>query len=196
MNTTHSQCSFVVTFLLLLISACALSPHQVSIRPEIRLESPAPLGIGHSIALDVADGRTGPVVGTRGGVYAGTSEISTAGDIRQPIRAELEKAFTTLGFEVRPAGDAADATLRVVIESIEYHAHGANVVREIETAATVRADAAKGTRTFSGRYQGSSKKDVLTAPDAADNEQLINAAVSRMLQRVAADRELLNFLTR
>lgn len=175
------------------ISGCALSPQTINIQPQVALEDVVPRGDGRALALTVTDERKTRVVGTRGGVYAATSEISTAADIRPAIRDELARQLDKLGFRVVDSGAEA-ATLKVIVDSIEYRASGSPVVDTVETAATVRVQAQVSNREYSGRYRGTRTTEVFTAPDTEENEAMINAAVARVLERLLSDTELQDFL--
>lgn len=175
------------------ISGCALSPQSINIQPQVALEDVVPRGDGQALALTVADERKTRVVGTRGGVYAATSEISTAADIRPAIRDELARQLDKLGFRVVDSGAEA-ATLKVIVDSIEYQASGAPVVDTVETAATIRVQARVDNREYTGRYRGTRTTEVFTAPDVEENEAMINAAVARVLERLLSDTELQDFL--
>jgi uncharacterized lipoprotein len=183
-----------VLVLFALLAACALSPQTVNIRPDLDMSQANAIGQGTRITLQVIDNRSSLVIGSRGGVYADTSTISTRSDISTPIRGELVPGLRALGYEVVDAGQAAKADLRVLVDAIEYKAVGGRVLTDIETAATVRAVAKVGNREFTGRYRGTQTKEVLRKPTPEDNDELINAAVSRVLERMLTDRELLEFM--
>lgn len=186
--------SALLLFLAVLsISGCALSPQSINIQPQVTLENVVPRGDGRALALTVADERKTRVVGTRGGVYAATSEISTAADIRPAIRDELARQLDKLGFRIVDSGAEA-ATLKVIVDSIEYQASGSPVVDTVETAATIRVQARVDNREYSGRYRGTRTTEVFTAPDTEENEAMINAAVARVLERLLSDTELQDFL--
>lgn len=186
--------SAMLLFLAVLsISGCALSPQTINIQPQVALEDVVPRGDGRALVLTVADERKTRVVGTRGGIYAATSEISTIADIRPAIRDELARQLDKLDFRVVDSGAEA-ATLKVIVDSIEYRASGSPVVDTVETAATVRVQAQVNNREYTGRYRGTRTTEVFTAPDTEENEAMINAAVARVLERLLSDTELQDFL--
>jgi uncharacterized lipoprotein len=183
-----------ILMLFAFLAACALSPQTVNIRPSLDMSEANAIGQGTRITLQVIDNRTSRVIGTRGGVYADTSTISTASDITTPIRGELVPGLRALGYEVVDSGQSAKADLRVLIDAIEYKTIEGRVLTDIETAATVRAVAKVGNREFTGRYRGTQTKEVLRKPSPEDNDELVNTAVSRVLERMLTDRELLEFM--
>lgn len=183
-----------VLILSVLLAACARSPQTVNIRPDLDLSQANAIGQGTRVTLQVVDNRSSRVIGSRGGVYADTANISTANDITTPIYGELVPGLRALGYEVVGADQASKADLRVLVDAIEYRTIGGRVLTDIETAATVRAVARVGNREFTGRYRGTQTKEVLRAPSQADNDELVNAAISRVLERMLTDRELLEFM--
>lgn len=184
----------ILALIVLLMSACALSPQTVNIHPKVDLKDRVVSGNDRLVSLTVSDGRSSRVVGTRGGIYAETSEISTNADISPAIRAELVSGLRKLGFQVVDSGQTAAASLTVVIDTIDYTASGAPLTDSVETSATVRAQAQQGNREFSGRYRGTRTTEVLKAPGVEENEAMINAAISRVLERLLTDPKLLAFL--
>lgn len=186
---------YVMWMLLALVpGGCALSPQTVDVKPSIDTASLARGGDGRTIALDVADNRGSAVIGTRGGVYSGTSEIRTGADIKTSVRNEVSRALQAMGYRVAAAGEPADAALTVIIDSIDYNAIGQNVVKAVEIAATLRVVSKVDNREYTGRYRGKRTSDVLTAPGVEENEKMINAAISHVLERVLTDAELHKFM--
>lgn len=178
----------------MLLAGCALSPQIVSVKPALEVGDQRTIGQRARVALNVLDARTSPIIGRRGGVYERTATISTEGDITAAVRGELARALEALDFVVVGPTAPADASLTVQVERIGYTAQGGDFVRGLQTSASVRVDARRGSRTFTGTYAGEQEKDTLTAPDAEENEALINAAISKVLQRLVSDTELLRFM--
>lgn len=183
-----------VLVLCVMLVACAHSPQTINIRPDIDVSKANALGQGTKITLQVVDNRASRVIGSRGGVYADTANISTVSDIATPIRGELVQGLRVLGYEVVGADQASKADLKVLVDAIEYKTTSKRVMTDIETAATVRAVARVGNREFSGRYRGTQTKEVLRTPSSEDNDEMVNAAVSRVLERMLTDQELLEFM--
>ncbi|MDZ7735231.1 MAG: YajG family lipoprotein [Gammaproteobacteria bacterium] len=180
--------------LLLLLGGCALSPQTVSIAPVLIRPNSIKAAMAKGSRYDVADNRGTAVVGTRGGVYADTSEITTDADVKTPMREELVSALQAMGYRVVQAGEPADAALSVIIDTIKYSAIDKTVGKSIEIAATVRVISKVGNREYTGRYRSKRTTDVLKAPDATENEKMIDAAVSHVLERVLTDSELHTFM--
>ena len=177
-----------------LLTGCALSPQTVSINPRIDLAEINQQGSQQNLSLQIADDRGTQIVGTRGGVYPETSEISTGGDIKTPIRNVLTKALRDMGYNVVGENEQSTADLKVIVDNLTYKTKSENVMKAIETAASIRVVASKGNREYTGRYRGKRTTEVLKAPDEDRNAEMINAAISQVLQRLLNDHELHKFL--
>jgi len=177
-----------------LLAGCALSPQTVSINPQIDLAEINQQGDKQNLSLQIADDRGTRIVGTRGGVYPETSEISTGEDIKTPIRNVLTKALRDMGYNVVGESEQSSATFKVIVDSLSYKTESENVMKAIETAASIRVVAIKGNREYTGRYRGKRTTEVLKAPNEERNAEMINAALSHVLQRLLDDSELHQFL--
>lgn len=188
-NNRFIQAAALLVFLSVL-HGCALSPQVVRIRPVLDLSQLAPRPQAASLALTVSDARQSALVGYRGGVYA-TAAITTDADLMSAVHAELARAFSQRGFRVAGGGDAAEITLAVEIAELGYAVSEDRVTRTIETVATVRARSTTAEKTRTGEYQDRRTREVVKAPSAQDNEELINAVLAAALQRLVSDPDLL-----
>lgn len=176
----------------LVLGACALSPQVVRIHPELAAPALPSGSSAKSIALQVSDARGTALVGRRGGVYQ-TATITTDPGMADMVRNELARILSARGFQMLEAGVAADIRLTVEIAELGYEVKQQKVTRMIETSASVRARSASGETERTGEYADRRTKEVVKAPSAADNEELINAVLSASLQRLVADPDLLNY---
>jgi uncharacterized lipoprotein len=180
---------------LLAAGGCALSPQTVSPNPEIALGDLPSRGGGRRIALEVVDARDSITVGHRGGIYD-TAAIQTSANWLNNIHTALSRAYGALGFLVVPAAadaELADLALRVEIAKLEYAAEGKNPVTgasSVATRAEVRAIGTLGDTTMTSTYRERLSKNVLTAPGEAENVELLNEVLSKVLTRLVADRRL------
>ena len=185
---------YFLLYLGAILAACALSPQTVEIDPDIVINKADSAKKAVTIEIEVVDTRRHKVIGNRGGVYKDSSYITTSGDITKPVLVKLTRAFSGLGYTTVTGGGSADARLKVEIAEISYIASGENLVTSVETMAEIRFSCQKGTRTITGSYQGSRKKDVIKAPSDDENEQMINNAVATVFQKLLDDKELLAFI--
>jgi len=180
---------------LVLLAACTLSPQRVSLEPELA-ETALPPGLDRTVALAVEDARADPVVGSRGGVYAETAQITTgpgfAADLREALAGELERA----GYLVLAPSADADVRMRVRVLALDYALGGGPVVREVTAAARLALEAQAGGRSYSGEASIERGREFVKTPSKAANEALLNELVSAALGGLLADERLHEWLAR
>ncbi len=179
---------------LLVLSGCALSPQTVTIMPDIKVANDSNDQQQKTIEIIVNDSRTNRVIGTRGGVYKETSEITADGDITTTVRNSLTGAFRVLGYNVINAG--ANATVTVDITDLKYNATGETTITAVETSAALKASCRNGTYIATNEYRITDKADVLKAPGTSKNQDLINSTLSSTLQSLVNDASLLECINR
>ncbi len=175
-----------------LTGACALSPQTVDIAPSISVH-PEPIGRGRWVALSVADARAHPELGTRGGVYGDTATLTPSGDITAGVRKAVAEALVTEGFKIADA-PPADLNLRIEVNDLGYAGKGSPVVRKVETSAKVSVIASRDGRQYTSHAGVTQTKEVLEAPDVGENQALINATLSRALEKLLNDPGLADFI--
>lgn len=140
------------------------------------------------MVVRVADGRPSPVLGTRGGLYADTSNVTVQGqDILPRLQAEAEAAVRLLGFTPSPnAYNAPQLTL--TLAELKYQSPKEGMyVTEADISATFRVDVQNATRRYSGRYGASLNQRFGTAPNQETNTKLVSNVLSDALTRAFKD---------
>jgi uncharacterized lipoprotein len=178
--------------LLLGLAGCALSPQVVELNPVVTAADTVPAASGAALALQVVDTRGSGIIGHRGGVYSSTATISTAEDVTVPIRRTLADALTAAGYRV--VEDDSTPALRVEIARLDYTVREEKLTRTITTVAGLNAVYSKGNRTYTNSYTVTRNTEVLTAPGAAKNAELINATLKAAFQRLLGDSQLFGLI--
>lgn len=183
----HRQLLAVFTLVSLTLSGCALSPQQLEPQPLVNGPLQA-VGQGQPVSVNVVDGRTSPVLGTRGGLYPETSSISVNGQTLLPrLQAQADAGTRLLGFT--PSANALNApqiTLTLVELSYQSPKEG-TYVTEANIRAVFRADVQNQGRRYSGRYSASLNQRFGMAPNEATNSKLVSEVLSDALSRVFKD---------
>lgn len=171
----------------LTLGGCALSPQQLSPDPKLNNNFTA-VGQGQPVVVRVVDGRPSPVLGTRGGLYAETSNISVASaDIVPKLQAQAEAAVRLLGFTPTPNAYNAPQ-LTITLAELKYQSpKDSNYVTEADISASFRADVQNATRRYSGRYGASLNQRFGTAPNQQTNTKLVSDVLSDALTRTFKD---------
>ena len=186
----------IYTFLFAtVLAACALSPQVVVVNPELKVTANVTNAKPVSISIEVVDTRSSTIIGQRGGVYAETSDISTDDNMTATLEHKVGTVFSELGYVVVKKGEAADAALTVRIINIHYAANTEKkVLKNIETKLEIQAVCRKNDKEFTGSYSATRKKDLIKTLSVQENEQLVNAAFTVVLETMLKDKDLITFL--
>ena len=185
--------SWCVLSVTLWLAACANAPQQVNLQPFIEAPLSA-IGRGRALSLEVVDKRSSPTVGYLAAV--GGNPPLVVNNVQGPLwQALAERLQGTAQFQVSQQAGAPLA-LRVELVQLDYQTAGQPVVSEVRAHALIRASIRNGERTLNGQYQSNSARSVLGPPRAVDNEYLLNEAISRALDRMLSDPQVLAALNR
>ena len=166
---------------------CAHSPQQLTVQPVVT-EQLTPVGQGQPVVVKVVDGRSSPVLGTRGGLYPETSTISVSSQALLPrLQGQAEAAVRLLGFTPTPnAYNAPQLTLTVTDMKYVSPKDG-SYVTEANISASIRADVQNSVRRYSGRYAASLDQRFGMSPNQDTNSKLVSDVLSDALTRVFKD---------
>lgn len=182
-------------FLLVLsafVAACAYSPQRINVQPVLSVEGEA-YGNGMPIVVSGADQRQNRVLGTVGGVYRDSANITIANDLEAAMTRAANGLLASKGFVVN-SPDSHAVQLTIVIEDISYQTLEAPIGSSVKLSAVLRAEATRNGETFSGRYQSDTERKSVTKPDAQVNEKWFNELLSNTLIRMFDDPKLRQFL--
>ncbi|PAV47781.1 hypothetical protein CK486_12045 [Pseudomonas sp. HAR-UPW-AIA-41] len=180
----------VFTVASLSLTGCALSPQQLE--PQPLLNGPlVAVGQGQPVSVKVVDGRPSPVLGSRGGLYAETSNITVNGQTLLPrLQAQADAGVRLLGFTPTPnAYNAPQITLTLAELTYQSPKDG-SYVTEANIKAVFRADVQNNGRRYSGRYSASLNQRFGMAPNEETNSKLVSDVLSDALTRVFKDQSI------
>jgi len=183
------------TFLLVLsafVAACAYSPQRITVQPVLSVEGEA-YGNGMPVVVSGSDQRQNRVLGTVGGVYRDSANITIANDLEAAMTRAANGLLASKGFVVN-SPDPHAVQLTIVIEDISYQTLEAPIGSNVKLSAVLRAEASRNGETFSGRYQSDTERKSVTKPDAQVNEKWFNELLSNTLIRMFDDPKLREFL--
>lgn len=184
-----------LSLLALLVTACALSPQQVTIKPTLE-QSNGNIGEGRTLFIEVVDARESNAIGSRGGMYKSTSLITLANDLPTAIRDAATRQFREMGFVVQ-AAPGASADIRIFVDKLSYSDPDTSAVGfDVALESVLRVEAKQNGDKYGGRYQVKTNKTYATVPGRDRNEEMINEALSGALQRLFNDPKLLAFTLR
>ena len=186
-------CALLCAALLVLAtSACARSPQVVVLSPTLS-GPPGKIAAPTTVELGVRDDRSTRVIGSRGGLYAETSTITTEDDIAPGLRKLLAEKLEQQGYTVVPPGSGGEVTLDVALQKLTYET-GGSVLTEIKVSSSIGVTVRKGADTLTSRFETNHREEFATAPDDAENAELINMVLGRTLDEMLTDQELRAFI--
>jgi len=188
--------SVLISAVLLQVS-CALSPQQITIKPEITVPV-ASYGNGQEINVRVEDQRTSAVIGTRGGVYGDTSTIEIGNDAKTEIAYAVSNGLARWGFKTQVNGASGDVTQVVVtLTGLSYTPDPDSnqaINGQILIKSAVSVEVKQGGRSYHGSYEASREMGYVTMPSEEKNNEQINQVLNLALQKIFDDQALIKFL--
>ena len=172
-------------------SACAFTPHEVSITAEAAT-TPSSIGDGVSVAFSVVDDRDDLVVGQRGVGMQGAD--ITANGLIPAVEKELKEGIEAKGFRVISMGEAADADFTANLRAFKFFIESGFWTGAENTNVAIRVEAKKGNRDFKRMYRSDSENRAMVVPTGEAIDAKLNAALTDVLTKILEDEELMKFL--
>ena len=176
------------------LAGCAHSPQQLNVAPSVT----APLSQvaqQRPVVVSVQDNRSSPVLGTRGGLYPESSNLTINPEAVSHLQEQVEQALTKLGFQVVPEGTANANSLVVSLAELTYISPKEGVyVTKADLGAAFTAEARSANQRYNGRYSASAQHRFGYAPNQATNTRLVTEVMSDALSRIFKDPEVIRVL--
>lgn len=183
-----------VVVLAAVLAGCAHSPQQLNVAPTIN----APLSQvarQQPVTVTVQDSRSSPVLGTRGGLYPDSSNLTINPQAIDQVRQQVEQALGKLGFQVVPQGTPNANSLVVSLAELSYVSPKDGVyVTQADISAAFTAEVRSLNQRYNGRYSASAQHRFGYAPNQATNTRLVTEVMSDALSRVFRDPEITRVL--
>lgn len=178
---------------MLVLTACAYSPQQITINPIIDTVSES-YGNGRAIVVSVKDNREVKALGSRGGIYKDTSLITVANNMTEAIAKAAQAKLATQGFNTNST-DSEAANLTISVEELSYDLPEQSLGKKIQLKAVLKVVAVAGSETYTGQYRSNSERMAAFTPGMKKNEAMINSLLSETLERLFSDAKLKAFLS-
>ena len=173
---------------LIVLAACATTSQILPIQPKLDVSAMPGRGAGKTLSVAVIDARPGQFIGYREPRDKSTA-ITAAPEALENIQRTIETAYAELGFEVVAPGAAADVVLEVKLVELDYHLERDGVIRNLRTAATLKATSVLKTKTVKGTYRDAQAKETVIKPSLYENAATLNTHLdAAMLALVSDDR--------
>ncbi|PRB80252.1 YajG family lipoprotein [Pseudomonas sp. MYb185] len=183
-----------VAGLALVLAGCAHSPQQLNVTPSVT----APLSQvarQQPVVVTVKDSRSSPVLGTRGGIYPDSSNLTLSAQTVPHLRQQVEQALGKLGFQVVPEGTPNANSLVVSLAELSYVSPQEGVyVTQADISAVFATEVRSMNQRYIGRYSASAQHRFGYAPNQATNTRLVTEVMSDALSRIFKDQEVIRIL--
>lgn len=177
-----------------LLVGCAHSPQQLNVTPTVTAAL-SQVARQQPVVVSVQDSRSSPVLGTRGGIYPDSSNLTINPQAIGHVRQQVEQALGRLGFQVVPQGTPNANSLVVSLADLSYVSPKDGVyVTQADISAAFTAEARSMNQRYNGRYSASAQHRFGYAPNQATNTRLVTDVMSDALSRIFRDPEILRVL--
>lgn len=178
-------------------SGCAYTPQTVVIEPAVEVAA-SNIGEGHPVSVYVVDERTTTEIGRRGTGMVRGAAITTEQDMAAVFADEIIKGLRAMNFDAvkvpSPAAGLGAVLLRVDIRTIEYETSMGFWTGGVHVRGAMKATATREASSYDQLYRIDEEKRVMVVPGADSNAEMINTAVSAVLQEMFNDPKLFEFL--
>ena len=182
---------FVLFLGVCVLAACAHSPVQIQVRPQVTVPAEA-IGAGRTISVRGVNKLEGGGLGSLGGVYASDDQVQLGNNVENAIAATLSEGFTSWAFQ--PTSGAADVQVIASLTDLRYDSPDKLYTTKVDATAEVQLQVTIGGATYFGSYRSSGKDRNLIKPSTEEVETRINGLLSATLQRAFEDQKLKHFL--
>lgn len=180
--------------LLLSLSACGYIPEDVAINPNVHHQS-SPVGHGKSVGVRVIDARDSHVIGGRPTGYGPAADITVGPSFRDAVEKELNKALRRNRFKPVAYNDAK-RQLTVRITNLRYEQRAGFWTAGLQIKGSLEASARAGGRSFDRVYRAQNDQRIVVTPGSKDDARYVNTVVSKLINKLINDRDLMRALSR
>jgi len=183
-----------VAGLTLVLAGCAHSPQQLNVTPSVTVPL-SQVARQQPVVVTVKDSRSSPVLGTRGGIYPDSSNLTISDQTVPHLRQQVEQALGKLGFQVVPEGTPNANSLVVSLAELSYVSPKEGVyVTQADISAVFTSEVRSMNQRYNGRYSASAQHRFGYAPNQATNTRLVSEVMSDALSRIFKDQEVIRLL--
>jgi uncharacterized lipoprotein YajG len=180
----------------LLLSACAMSPQTVLVKPDLKVPS-MPIGHNRPVSVETIDQRKDATMGTLGGIY-NSAYISTDAQMQRSLTQAAVTVLQSWDFAAVPStmgsSDMTKFTLEII--GLDYQRPQTNVGGNVVVKCRIGVKISANGAVYSGEYlsQRSEQVAVIGTPDG--NKRMVNDTINQALNQLFLDTKLQRFMAR
>ncbi len=179
--------------MLLIISGCTFVSQQATIDPEVEVAR-SDTGKGRTVALSVQDERADKTLGRRGTGAMSGAAITSDQDVAEIFLEEISKGLAARGFQPVSPSEKADISLLVELRELKYSTSMGFWTGGVHMNAAMKVEVETKAGTYEEFYRVDEEQRKFFVNFADENEAIINAAVSDLIQKFFDDRKLAGFI--
>ncbi|HTS54428.1 MAG TPA: YajG family lipoprotein [Burkholderiales bacterium] len=192
----NAKFQFASIFLSLsVVQGCALAPQTVHLAPQVQVPQ-SDVGKGKVIGLDVTDTRADKKVGIVGDEKIKFVPVLAEDQSPSAVYREAADALVKLGFKVEPASGDSERVLRIELSELEYQSLKRPFTFDTEAKVTLAAIAQNGPTRLQRTYETEEASTSGSPPTQGEIARTINDQVSKALDDVLADKQLIALLSK
>jgi uncharacterized lipoprotein YajG len=183
----------IVSFAALLGGCAFATQAPIAVKPDLVVPQTSQ-GAGKNVQVVIADERAKKTLGTRG-VRGVGSELTVAEDFPDKLRTSIEQGLQREGFKTVAQLPPDGRELKVEIRDLEYSATMGFWAGTLRTNCALHAACQIGqTRPYEKLFRGEHEESIQVVQGEAANTGYVNDAVSKAVNALVTDPELLQCL--
>lgn len=172
---------------------CTFKHQAVKIQPQIDVAQ-SDLGKGRKVLVRVVDERPKTTLGTRGARGVG-ADMTIEGDVTSIVGSAIEDGLTKQGFSVTH-DPLEERQLRVELRNLDYDVIVGFWAGTLKVDTTLKGICQHGSvRPYEGMHRGQFTESVQVVQGAAANNDYVSDSVSKAMNSLLSDRELMQCLS-
>nr|WP_010132294.1 YajG family lipoprotein [Microbulbifer agarilyticus] len=183
--------AILATGFAVMLGGCAHSPVQVEIKPQVSV-APDNIGAGYTLSARGANQLGNDGLGSLGGIYSDSSNVTLANNIDRAIADALYQGFEAWSFRTVEGG--GDVQVVATLTDLRYTSPNKLYTTKVDSGAAIQLQVTVKGATFFGNYSTSGKDRNLIKPSKEEVQATINQLLSATLQRAFEDEKLKSFL--
>jgi len=187
------KCFFVFIVLAVLTSGCAFTPQVIALKPSIS-KPVRMIGQDNPVKVTVLDERTNSVLGSRA-VQGHGADITVGGDLAAIVRSAICDGLQQQGFTILSEPSANSRELRVEIRNLSYTISQGFWMGGLRVECSLKSISYNGLNPLYEKFfRGELTENVGRVPSESENEEYVNTAVSKAIDLLLQDEQLMKSL--
>ena len=171
----------------LMLAACSFKPMSVYVQPKLVAPQSVLITAAQPVWLDVLDQRAASELGSRS-ISGKTAAITAQNDLTSSIREAFSESYAAQGFTFVAEKAENVPELQLILVKTDYVSQSKALKGTTTTLNTeLRVKASHGAKSYEKSYRSSAENKTTFTPMQEAIQEMVNNALSDVLQRAAND---------